>query len=151
MTGSALGAAAAEQLGAAGWRPGRAVPLEPLLAPLIEEGYEIPPVLREFLSCYGRLEFAYRNPYDPQSTDTCGIDPVLATNMIYPIRVRQWGERVGAELVPFGEASRLSLVMAADGRVWGGFDEILVGIGDSPEDALNALCESRPRLKVAPS
>ena len=150
MKGSVLGAAAAERLAQAGWRPGRAVPVEPLLAPLIEEGYATPPLLHEFLSSYGGIEFSYQNPYNPDTTDTCGIDPALATNMIYPIRVRLWGERVGAELVPFGEASRLSLVMAADGRVWGGFDEILVAIGSSPEDALNALCESRERPQVPP-
>ncbi len=72
----------------------------------------------------------------------------MATNVIYPIRVRLWGERVGAELCPFGEASGMSLVMAADGRVWAGRDELLIVIGDSPEDALDSLCENRPTPEV---
>lgn len=150
MDGSAVGVAATARLTAAGWYPGRAVPVEPFLEPLVEEDYEIPPVLREFLRGYGGLEFEYPNPYRPELADTCGIDPQLAIDALFKIRVGLWGERVGAQLVPFGEAGRLFLVMAADGRVWAGFDEILIEIGSSPEDALDALCEVRERPDVPP-
>jgi SUKH-3 immunity protein len=148
LTGRTLGPAAAERLTAAGWRPGRAVAIEPFLEPLLEEEYEIPEVLREFLRGYGGLEFTYQNPQNAALTDTCTIDPSVATNVIYPIRVRLWGGRIGAELCPFGEAGGMSLVMAADGRVWAGRDELLIVIGDSPEDALDSLCENRPTPEV---
>ncbi|WP_034260711.1 SUKH-3 domain-containing protein [Actinospica robiniae] len=148
MNGSGLGAAATARLTAAGWFPGRAVPVEPLLEPLLEEDYEIPPVLRAFLRGYGGLEFDYPNPHCPEHRDTCGIDPQLAVDALFRTRVSLWEERVGAQLVPFGEASRLFLVMAADGRVWGGFDEFLFELGDSPEDALDGLCEGHDRPTV---
>jgi len=42
----------------------------------------------------------------------------------------------------------MTLVMADNGAVYGGFEDVLVLVGDSGVEAINALCEGRPVQEV---
>ena len=52
---------------------------------------------------------------------------------------------VGEPLCPVGLACRdyLVIVMGVSGRVFGGYDECLVLLGDTPEEAIDNLCNGR--------
>lgn len=131
------------------------MPVEPLLKPLIEEDYETPPVLRAFLRSYGGPTITYPNPADPEPTQTCRLDPKRAADGTSKALFRRWAERIGDDVVPFGEAGGLSLVMTTDGRVWGGREDgglsSVFRIGYSPENALKTLCEGGDTPALLPA
>jgi hypothetical protein len=59
----------------------------------------------------------------------------------------QYAMRVGKPLCVIGAASDdyLILSMDPDGAVYGGYDEQLVIVGNSADDAIDSLCDDRQR------
>lgn len=145
------GRAAAARLTAAGWRPGRRVDAAGYLAALAERGFTVPAVLADFYAEYGGLTVAYPNPRYPEQLDTYVIDPRAPMADVTVRRVETWGEWVGdAQLCPFGEAQGMTAVISPGGRVWLGFDDLLLFVADTPEESLDVLCEGRETPQVQP-
>ena len=61
-----------------------------------------------------------------------------------------YSHRVGKKLCSVGEASDayMILAMSSDGEVFGGFDDFLCYIGNSGDDAIEALCSGREVQKI---
>jgi len=145
-----LGEAAAARLEAAGWRPGRQVPVAAYVDALAALGFIAPDILTAFYTEFGGLTVAYPDPRDPEWMNTYIIDPVEAPLISSTAWIETWGEWLGVTLCPFGEADRMLAIMSPDGRVWLGFDDLLLFVADSPKESVNVLCEGRDTPRVAP-
>jgi hypothetical protein len=150
MTMVRLGEAATAGLEAAGWRPGRKVAVAAYVEALAELGFTAPGVLVDFYAQYGGLTVTFPDPRHPELTNAYILDPTTAPMISSTSWVGIWSEWVGEPLCPFGEAHRMLAVMAQDGRVWLGFDDLLLFVADSPVDSINALCDGRDTPRVAP-
>jgi hypothetical protein len=113
-------------LNAAGWHPGREVPLPPqLAAELRAAGHDLLPSACSFLAEFGDLTVAHRHSRSAGNLHQFIIDPLRAVRGRDPDWVREYERRSQERaLTPIGEASRgyLIVCMAASGTVYGGYD-----------------------------
>ena len=130
----------------AGWRPGRNVPVpEEAEAELRADGHALLPSARAFLAEFGGLTVIHPHARTA-GPDRFVIDALLAVRGRDSDWVREYERRSGEPaLTPVGEAARgyLIMCMGSGGYVYGGYDDFLVRLGTSGDDAIEALCTGR--------
>jgi hypothetical protein len=136
----------------AGWRPGRRIPVAPEVeTELRAHGHQLLPSARKFVEEFGGLAVVHPHFKVAGSLDNFVIDPLLATKGRDAGWVREYERRTReSALTPIGEASRgyLIMCMGQEGAVYGGYDNILVRLGASGEEALEALCTGKESLQI---
>ena len=106
-------------------------------APLLDEGYSVWPDAVRLLAQVSGITIKLGRWGD---SDPIWFDPAeAAQTMAYKERVDDYMDRVGARLIPIGGHSHLTLMACEDGRIFGGFDDLLVRLGDSVLEAVNSL------------
>jgi hypothetical protein len=112
---------------------------------LVTEGYEPTSHLTDFLGSFAGLRVSHPAARAPGFEDYFHLDPIKAVNGIYRERVNMYEERVGERLCVFGEAFRehMVLMMSSTGTVYAAYEDVLVRVGSSGEDAIEALCTGR--------
>lgn len=127
----------------AGWSPTRQVDTGVYERALAAEGYPVHQRVKAFLSAYAPLRiFA---PVEGSRTEAREIliDPLLAMEAVYVERVAEdYSPRVGQALCVVGQYhdGNVVLLMDAEGGVYGGYDETLLHLGETGEQALEAMC-----------
>lgn len=132
-----------ELLQQAGWSEERIVDIGEYEKNLKSEGYLIHAVIVDFLKRFGGLRLVYPHHRVPQHNDEFIIDPSVAAADIYPEKVTEdYSERVGMPLCVIGEAfsRHMTVMMASDGKVYAGYDDTLILVGNSGVDAIEAFC-----------
>jgi hypothetical protein len=139
-------------LARAGWTPQRHVDVAPYVRQLEEDGYTVPDAVRAFLSRYGGLRLTFPHFRVPTDEDSCHFDAAAAARRVFPTTVAKWSGGVGEALCPVGEAygDHMTLTMTRSGAVYAGLDGTLIQLGDSPEQAINHLCEGRDDERRVP-
>ncbi len=140
-----------ELLWKAGWNKERAVDTSEYEKRLKSEGYPIHTVVVDFLKSFVDLRLVYPHFRVPQEEDEFIIDPILAAADIYPENVTEdYSERVGMPLCVIGEAfsRHMTVMMASDGKVYAGYTDVLILVGNSGTDAIEALCSGREMPKI---
>lgn len=136
----------------AGWHPGRNVALpQGTEAGLRADGHVLLPSARAFLAEFGGLTVVHPHARAPTSPDRFVIDALLAANGGDPSWVREYERRSGEpSLTPVGEAARgyLIMCMGPGGHVYGGYDNTLIRLGTSGNDAIEGLCTGREAPQV---
>lgn len=135
----------------AGWSEDRCVDTSEYEKCLKSEGYPIHAVVLDFLKSFGGLRLVYPHYRVPETNDEFWIDPIIAAADIYIERISEdYNERVGAKLCVIGEAfsRHMTVMMAPDGRVYAGYDDTLIHVGNSGTDAIEALCSGRDMPEV---
>src|SRR5215467_2384089 len=131
----------------AGWRPSRHIPVPPEVeAELRADGHKLLPSARRFVEEFGGLAVVHPHFKVAGSPGNFVIDPLLATRGTDPGWVRDHEHRTTEPaLTPIGQASRgyLIMCMGHEGAVYGGYDKVLMILGASGDDALEALCTGR--------
>ncbi len=132
-------------LRAAGWEPGRRLDVRSFVEVLAGDGYAVFPPVEEFVAAFGNLTISFPHYRDPTIIDHCHFDVAQAVRNVFPENVSYWSDRVGDPLCPIGEAfsNHMTLLIADDGAMYGGFEETLVKLGDNGDEALNNLCGGR--------
>lgn len=134
-----------------GWHPGRNVSLpEEIEAELRAAGHVLLPSARAFLAEFGGLTIVHPHART-QTSDRFVIDALLAANGRDPGWVREYERRTGeSALTPVGEAARgyLIMCMGPGGHVYGGYDNFLIHLGTSGDDAIEGLCIGREAPEV---
>ncbi|AFZ26624.1 hypothetical protein Cylst_4546 [Cylindrospermum stagnale PCC 7417] len=117
---------------------------------LESEGYSIYPTVMNFLSSFGGLHVKYPHKRVPRLEDDFHFNVPEAVANIYPERVKDYSDRVGVPLCIIGESNRVHMVlmMAPEGKVYAGYDEFMVFVGDSGVDAIEALCSGRDLVEI---
>jgi hypothetical protein len=128
-------------LGESGWSPSRRIDVADAVTGWVQRGYTASAAAREFVAEFDGITFTYpRHPLDG-GTHTCVLDAVAATRSVAPARVREYQERTGEPLCPVGRAAsgHVVLLVAASGRVYGGYDDFLARYGDNGRQALRNI------------
>jgi hypothetical protein len=120
------------------------------LKALEEDGYSIHPLAAKFIGCFSDVEIAcpaYRGNKD----ESLHFNPTAAIESVYRERIEVYEERVGQPLVPVGELyfSRVTLLLALDGKIYGGLDDELFLIGSDPYAALLNIFGNRTYEKIS--
>lgn len=134
----------------AGWSEERRIDISEYEKCLKAEGYPVPTVVVDFLERFGGLRVVYPHPRVLQTNDEFCINPIVAAAHIYPERVEDYSERVGAPLCVIGEAFsyHMTLVMNPDGQIYAGYDDTLIYVGNSGIDAIEAICSGRDMPEI---
>ena len=145
MTGGGLGRPALDCLARAGWTAQRRTDAGPHIRQLEADGYTVSETVREFLARFGGLRLTYPHFRVPHEEDSCHFDAADAARGIFPSTVAKWAAGVGEPLCPVGEAfsGHMTLLMTPRGAIYAGFEDTLLHLADTPEEAINHLCEGR--------
>ena len=141
-----------ECLRRASWTPDRRIDVSSYRTLLLNEGYPVHESVLTFLEKYGALEVDHEHakakaPDNDDHFSTNVAEAVASFDKGWP---DSYSVRVGAPLCVIGQAFRgyMVLTMDAKGRVFAGFDDCLVWIADSGEEALEALCTGRGSVDI---
>lgn len=132
-----------EYLRRSGWSKERQVDISIYLKALIEDGYEINSLVEEFLKNYGGLEVKHHHTKDSTQMDKFHFNAEKATESYFPEVVEEYMERVNEKLVVVGmcRSEHMVVMLSHSGKMYAGFDEILLKLGDNIASGLVALCE----------
>lgn len=130
-----------------GWFDGRSIDLAPVEDALRKLGYPLFPAVQIFLAEFGELSFETRDPR-PRVARNFHFRPLDVSGKSWILG--PYTRRAGKPLCVIGAASDDYLLLSMDpaGVVYGGYDDDLVILGRSPDDAIDALCDDRPGLPV---
>lgn len=137
-----LSTRAQQLLAAAGWHPQRQVDLAPIQAALAADGYALHSAAEAFLSEFAGLHISFPHPLAGALLDDFDFDAAAAAADVEPERVLiEYVERVKEPLCIVGSchSGHMVLAMAPSRKVYGGYDEVLVLVGESGEEAIEAL------------
>ena len=135
----------------AGWSKDRHVDTSEYEKCLKSEGYPVHAVVVDFLKSFGGLILVFPHPRVPQEDDEFYINPTMAAEGIYPERVSEdYSPRVGAPLCAIGQvySRHMTVIMDPNGKVYAGYDELLILVGDSGTDAIEAICSGRDMPEI---
>jgi hypothetical protein len=129
----------------AGWRLNRHVDTTRFEAALRERGLSVSAPAIEFLSEFGGLALRYPHFRAQGREDGCNFLADVAAAGAQEWRIQEYEMALGSRLTVIGRAfsDHMTVVMDEGGRVYAGFEDVLVNVGKSGADALNALCEGR--------
>ncbi len=134
----------------AGWHEERSVNISDYENVLQKEGYPVHQCVQNFLSSFAGLRIFIPTQDGFKDTSDILIDPIKAVEQVFIERVsEEYNSRTGCNLCVFGfYCGHMVLMMSTDGQVFGGYDEFLVHIGNSAEDAIEAMCGIRDFIEV---
>lgn len=103
------------------------------------------PAALAFLKKYGGFRFYYPHAKVKNMGDEMHFDVLIVTRHTVAATVAIYGKLIGKELCPIGEAARgyLMLMMDEAGVVYASFDDLLLKVGVSGSDAIEAFCSGR--------
>jgi hypothetical protein len=133
-----------KELIAAGWLENKSRDVEPFKNTYKKERYTILPAALRFLEQFGGLEGEHRaNHGEKKSRFT--FDACQAAEDIPKERVDVYALRFGQALIPVGEidSGHVTLLISDSGSLLGGFDNYLWLLGNTVEEGLNTIFESR--------
>jgi hypothetical protein len=135
----AFSSTALRALTCAGWFPGRSADTRAYERALEEDGYEVFPVVLEFLSEFGGLSIVHERLSGKQ--DTPCFDAKIAAESVFPEQVAAYSSQVDASLCVVGEYCwRLyTIMMDQDGRSYGGVDQNLDYLGGTGVQAIENI------------
>ena len=110
---------------------------------LEDEDFYVSVAVKEFLSVFGGLSVRHPHAKLKEKTDYFHFNVTEAIDSGDPTWVsEEYSDRVGKRLCIIGEAFRRSMVlcMSENKEVYAGADEFLFFVGESPESAIEALC-----------
>jgi hypothetical protein len=138
--GDAMKHEAEQLLRRAGWSPERRVETGDMTRALASEGYAVSPLLEGFLAEYGNLLVLFPRRFAGRP-DTVNLNASRAASGIYKEAVDEYGHRIGKAVVPVGTvySDHMTMLLADDGSVYGGFDDTLVFFGKSPAEGLETI------------
>jgi len=129
----------------AGWHKKRRTDTSEFCQILSSEGFAPSGKITEFLKRFGNLRIR-------QKTGDCfHFDISEAVSNVDPDWITEnYSERAGSNLCAIGEAfsGYMVLCMSPKGEVYAGFDETLVYVGASGEEAVSNLCSGHELVKV---
>jgi hypothetical protein len=140
-----------EYLKKSGWSIDRNIDIEKYIISLEDDGYEVNSLVCDFLRNYGGLEIRHPHTKIAEKTDNFHFNVTLATESYFPEVIEEYMERVNEKLVVVGEcrSGHMVILLSHSGKMFAGYDEMLVKLGDCVEDALVTLCEGHGMELVA--
>jgi hypothetical protein len=125
-----------------GWHEKRNISVDAYISGLSQENYRVTEAVVSFLSSFGGLCVIHPDDKVPGRTDFFHLDPIQGAHSTTRERVEAYEERTGEQLCVIGEAySRyMILMMSPTGAVYAAYDDILIMVGGSGTEAIEAIC-----------
>lgn len=119
-----------------------------------KSGCPLPVPVKGFLSRFGKLTIKHPHFRVKSTEDNFHFDAMFAAAAPaghYCDDLDQYSERVGVHLYAIGEASRgyLLLMMGDNGQVYAAYDQFMIFIAQTGEEAVEALCSGREFKEIA--
>lgn len=114
---------------------------------LISLGYTLFAGFNEFVQQYGGISGYHA---DISAIKTFYIDPEKASQTLYQEQVALYQQQTDCLLIPVGECSNgyIVLLYGSDGKLYGGFDELLYLFGDDIHSAFDCLINGKPAIEI---
>jgi hypothetical protein len=123
-----------------GWTQERKIDITKIVKYLEKEGYVVFEIVRDFLSQFGGMHFEIPIIGLPVM-EKFNFDAIEAASGIYIELVKTYEECTAERMIPVGENNfHYTFFMSESGKMYAGFDDILVFLGNNYEDALEVLC-----------
>lgn len=134
----------------AGWTEERRHDISEYEKALEKDGYVLNNVVRDFLSRFGGLEVVHPDHHDAKELDKFDFNAKEATESTFIEVVKEYEERVNEALVVVGLGfnGHMVLVLSYSGKMYAGYDEVLMKLGDTPIKALETLCEGKGKVRI---
>jgi hypothetical protein len=128
-----------------GWFINRGIDVTELIAFLVDCDYKVFDNAKRFLREYGLLKITYIN-YRSGNYANIYVDTrnIIADKSV----LDAYGRYYGTIMVPVAVKSHLQICISEDGQFYGGFDQILLKLGDSFEEVLYNLITDAKLEKV---
>ena len=129
-----------------GWYAGRHINIDTCKDALTKANYKLSQRVAQFLSEFDGLRIKFYRPEIPEYAEL-NLNCVAAAegvNALWPLD--NYYHRTGQkDLCVIGQAfsNHLTLMMAVDGMVYGGYDDFLCFIANSGEEAIEAICSNQ--------
>ncbi len=140
----------AQALHRSGWTPTRSVDVYLEVSALREDGYTvIPAAAEDFLRQFGGLTLCFMRDGTP---DTVKLGTRIVLGQLCAERVQEeYAARTGTALIPIGVAfsEHMSLLLDERGRMFGGYDDLLLHLGDTPVLGLEEIVSGRRGRPIA--
>jgi hypothetical protein len=127
------------QMRRAGWVPGRHVATADAKNALSAAGYEPFEALTDLLAEFSPLTFR-----SDDSQRSVWIDGLRSATDADPDWAQEYGRLAGSLLAPIGRYSHMTIYVAQDGTLYGGFDREFGRLGADVKEALNGLLNQDP-------
>lgn len=126
----------------AGWTNDRRVDVERHIAALEEQNFSVGSATSELISNIAALTIRFSRA---GRSDKIRIDPSVAVRAVAKAWVDDYSDRVGTALLPMGLSNHehLLLLVAEDGRWFGGFDDEFGFLGPSVRVMVDTLANDR--------
>ena len=133
----------------AGWSEERKVDTTAYEQRLKDEGYEIFPIALAFLGCFGDLEIKYPNNLVPSIISGFSLNLLETLERTSLASIQTYSRMLKTPVTVIGmESDNGLLLMNPDGKVFDVFDTWMMEVGESGEDAIEALCSGRELKKI---
>ncbi len=133
-----------EILKRSGWNEFRRVNHDEIINKLVSEGYMISNIVVDFLAQFESLNITFFNK-KRNKEDDFNFSLEKAFHLEVPERLNEdYRLRIGnINLCPIGTAYRdqFVLMMDSNGKVYGGYDDFLIKLGDCYQEAINSIVE----------
>jgi hypothetical protein len=133
----------------AGWSEDRRVDTAEYERILQTADYPVHPEVKEFLRRFGGLQVVHPHAALPAYDDYFHFDVAKAVSSEWPLNVQSCGNVIGASLCIIGMSHReyMTLMMDPSGKVYALYVQLFY-VGESGEDAIEALCTGRDLPKI---
>lgn len=136
----------------AGWSPYRQVDISNDVKDLEKEGFTIFPSVRTFLESFNgiALEWSYYNQRSQRDLYTdVWINGSRAADSLFSEWIDDYKEALGVGVCPVGKAehNHFTLLISAEGQMYGVFDELIVEYGANGIEAIDTIVTGK-KVKV---
>lgn len=124
----------------AGWYKNRAINIHEIQNHLLSNGFVWGDHIDSFLREFGNLSFSFKDK--DSNKETFHFFPLIALSQVDKAWILEnYAQRIGKKLCIVGQSHRghITLSMAEDGSVYGGYDDFLCYMGGSGEKVIENL------------
>jgi len=134
----------------AGWYDKRVIDTGVYEDTLRKRRYPVHECVLQFLREFGGLTVIHPHKHFPNEEDRFHLNASKAANSIDFSRVKSYSARIGTPLCVIGQAYReyMVLLMDSNERIYAGYDGLLIKVGDSAVEAIEALCTGASFSKI---
>ena len=133
-----------------GWNEDRNIDISEYEKALNKDGYYINSTIRKFLKEFGGLLVYHPHAKLKNEIDFFHFNPIESINSIFKERIESYEDRINEKLTVIGEAysNHMALIMSESGKIYAGYDDLLLLIGNDYSKALETLCEGKETIRI---
>jgi hypothetical protein len=138
-----------EYLKISGWTPARQIHIKNIKY-VLSENYNVSEKIIQFLTSFYLLDIKFLSPLSEQMDRIhFDVDKVIK-DFDYLWVQEDYKFRTNSNLCPIGQvfSDHMTLLMDEYGKVYGGYDDLLIYIAETGEEAIEAICTKKKFIEL---